>query len=91
MATKIPIIKYREFFHISMRYISAINEHIYLFEIYTSHASLIMKGTNGDFSIIKLPSNVKVKIKHINNHEKHIIVTLSQEVVETSCWSKTIP
>ena len=28
MATKIPIIKYREFFHISMCYISAINEHI---------------------------------------------------------------
>ena len=27
MATKIPIIKYREFFHISMLYISANNEH----------------------------------------------------------------
>ena len=28
MATKIPIIKYREFLHISMCYISAINEDI---------------------------------------------------------------
>ena len=28
MATKIPIIKHREFFHISMCYISVINEHI---------------------------------------------------------------
>ena len=28
MATKIPIIKHREFLHISMCYISAINEHI---------------------------------------------------------------
>ena len=30
MATKIPIIKHREFLHISMCYISAINEHIVL-------------------------------------------------------------
>ena len=37
MATNIPIIKYREFLHISMCYISTINE-TYRFEIYISHA-----------------------------------------------------
>ena len=87
MATNIPIIKYREFFHISMCYISAINEHISLRNLHQS-----CKGTNGDFLIIKLPSNVKVKVKHINKHEKHILaITLEPEIVETSCWSQNFP
>ena len=41
MATKIPIIKYREFLHISMCYISAINEDI------TSKFTPVMQGNKG--------------------------------------------
>ena len=45
MATKIPIIKHREFLHISMCYISAIHEHIASIYLHQS-----CRGTNGEFS-----------------------------------------
>ena len=31
------------------------------------------KGTNGEFKKIKWPWNVKVKVKHIKNHENHLL------------------
>ena len=30
-------------------------------------------GTNGEFSIVKWPWNLKVKVKHIKNHENHLL------------------
>ena len=48
--------------------------------------------TNGEFTKIKCPSTVKVKVKHINNHEHHILaITLEQEVIETSGWFPNVP
>ena len=46
MATKFPIIKHREFLHISMCYISAIYEHI------ASKFTPVMQGNIGEFSKI---------------------------------------
>ena len=31
------------------------------------------KGTQGEFSKVKWPRNVKVKVKHIENHENHLL------------------
>ena len=76
MATKIPIIKYREFLHISMCYISANNEDIaispLIMKISLQNFHQSCKGTNGEFTKIKWPWNVKVKVKHIKNHENHL-------------------
>ena len=67
MATKIPIIKYREFLHISMCYISANNEDI------ASKFTPVMQGNKWRIQKIKWPWNVKVKVKHIKNHENHLL------------------
>ena len=87
MATQTPIIKYGEFFHISMLYISANNEHS-SFEIYTSHA-----WEHGECTQIKLSLNVKVEIQHIKTNMKIILgaITFEPEVVETSGWLQIIP
>ena len=50
MVTKIPIIKHREFLHISMCYISAIYEHI-RFKIYTSHAGEQMANSQNQMTL----------------------------------------
>ena len=67
MATKIPIIKNREFLNVSMCYISTINEHIAskLTPVVHSNKWWILKS--------QMTLNLKVKVKHIKNHENHLL------------------
>ena len=57
MATKIPIIKYREFFHISMCYSSAINKHISSKCTPVMHRNMVNSHTKNYLEISRSTSN----------------------------------
>ena len=66
MATKIPIIKYREFFHISMLYISANNEHS------SSKFTPVMHGNMANAQNKIILKCQRQDQTHKKNHENHL-------------------
>ena len=87
MAKKIPIIKHREFLHISMCYISAIYEHI------ASKFTPVMQGNK--WRILKNQMTLKCQrsMSNISRTRKitFLAITLEPEVVETSSWTHHVP
>ena len=81
MATQIPIIKYREFFHISMCYIAAINEHISSKCTPVMHRNMVNSQKLNYPEMSRSTSNTLKTMKIIL-----AAITIEPEVVETSGW-----
>ena len=86
MATKIPIIKHREFFHISMCYISAINEHISSKCTPVMHRNMVNSQKSNYLEISRSTSNTWKTMKIIV-----AAITFEPNVVETSGWLQINP
>ena len=67
MATKIPIIKYREFLHISMCYISAINEDI------ASKFTPVMQGNKWRIHKNQMTMKFQGQGQTHQKHENHLL------------------
>ena len=79
-----PIIKYREFFHISMSYISAINERIASKFIPVMQVNMVNAQKSND---LEMSRSITSKTMNIT----FWAITLEPEVVETSGWLQNIP
>ena len=87
MATKTPIIKYREFFHISMFYISAINEHIASKFTPVMHGNVLnSQQKSSDLEMSRSRSNQSKTMKITV-----WAITFEPEVVDTSGWLHDVP
>ena len=86
METKIPIIKYREFLHISMCYISAINEDIASkFTPVNAREQMANSQKSNDLEMSRSRSNTSTTMKIT-----FWAITLEPEVVETSGWLQNV-